>query len=254
MKQEERRFIFKTIRIWNVNEDASRLADTKKYSSISIISYQPLVLSKDFFVKHKKIVNIYLDDEIDNIFYKFNRATRREINKTHSMTDLNIIMEDDNFNEAYDLYKKFEYSQGRVPWRKETFKKVKLFNAYYKGEIVSVITCYDLFPYLQARSMSSARYIDDKEMQKIIGHITRRLIFDICKYAKQREYVFFGLGSINYENEQKSNVSQFKCFFGGKIEDEYEYIYKSKLFIIFAWLASIRAILKSFIYKLSIKK
>lgn len=245
MIKKEKKLFFNAFYVWLVDEKLSDMINKKKYSYIYIYSYKKLNLDKSFRLKQKKIVNIYLKDPLEQILKKFKRATRQEINKTYNIKELTFVMDDKNLEETYKLYKKFEYNQNRVPWKIETFSNVKLFNAYYKGKLISAIPCYDLFPYLQARAMSSDRYQDnDKEMRKIVGHATRRLIYEICRYTKERNYKFFGLGSINYNTEQKSNVSQFKNFFGGIIEDEYSYVYKSRIFKIFEDLVFIKVFLK----------
>ena len=94
--------------------------------------------------------------------------------------------------------------------------------------------CYDLFPYLQVRAMFSKRMgvgEKNKELYKLIGSATRRLIFEICKYGKEKGYEFVGLGSINYSTSQKANVANFKMFFGSREGEEYTYVYKSERFI-----------------------
>jgi hypothetical protein len=240
----EKRWFFNTIRALFVNENLKEIIDKKKYSLISIISYQKLNIDDSFYKKQKKIVNIYLDCSMDDIFKRFNHSTQLEIKKTYKMDGFRFEMEDENLSGTYNLYKEFEYAQGRIPWRLETFKNTKLFNAYYNDELISAIPCYDLHPYLQARAMSSGRYTNDKEMQKIAGYATRRLILEICKYAKDKRYVFFGLGSINQSTAQKANVSQFKGFFGGRVEDEYHYTYKSGIYRMFEKLISIKILIK----------
>jgi len=244
MITREKKLIFNVLRILHVDEDLSALIDKTKYAFISIISYKPLNLGTDFFLKQKNIINIYLTDPIEEIFERFTRSTKLEIKKTYQIQELEFVMDDKNLEGTYNLYKQFEYSQGRVPWKKASFDGVKLFNAYYNGELISSIPCYNLYPYLQARAMFSKRIEGDKQYKKIVGHATRRLVLDICQYAKTHNYLFFGLGSINFESYQKSNVSQFKGFFGGVIENEYTYIYKNSSYKIFEKLLTAKARLK----------
>jgi len=120
------------------------------------------------------------------------------------------------------------------------------FSAYYKGELISLILCFDSFPYLRARSICSKRLeINDKEKYKIISNSTRRLVYEICKYGKERHYRLFDLGSMpsNLKDKKKTGIAKFKGAFGGKLEDEYTYTYKSSLYKFFERLVKIKLFL-----------
>ena len=124
-------------------------------------------------------------------------------------------------------------AQDRVPWGVDTFEGVINFNAYYKDELIASVPCYDTFPYFQVRAMFSKRmgvHGEDAGFYKLIGSATRRLIFEICRYAHKRGCKFVGLGSVNYSDPQKARVADFKMFFGSHLGDEYTYVYKSRWF------------------------
>ena len=202
---------------------------------MAVISYGELGLEKEGFkLKKKQLANVYLDGTSDEILNRFTRSTRQEIQQTFNNPDLAIKINDANFDEVYRLYKNFETAQGRKPWDRASFEGVINFNAYYKGELIACVPCYDLFPYLQIRAIFSKRLSlggQDKALYKLIGSATRRLIFEICKYGNGRNYEFVGLGSVNYSTEQKSNVADFKMFFAPRLGDEYTYTYKSPRFL-----------------------
>jgi len=235
---------FRSLRVLYQNEDLEKIADKNKYDYITVISYRDLGLEKQgFSLAHKKIANIHLSGDMESILNGFARRTRQEIQKTYTIPELEFKIDDQNLAETYKLYREFESAQGRKPWKADTFNSgVKLFNAYYKGELIASVPCYDIFPNLQARAIFSKRLsVEDPELYKIIGYATRRLIYEICAYGKERGYNFFGLGPVVFSTPQKANVAQFKMFFGGKIEDEYTYTYISKRF---AFLRKLRAALK----------
>lgn len=234
MIQEKQKLFFKTIRVLLQNERLPEVADTEKHSFITIISYKPLSLGKEFDLKKKDIVNIYVNKDIKEILAGFKRTTRQEINKTYNIERLKIVADDKNFDTTYKLYKEFEYAQGRVPWGKESFENTVLFNAYFRDTLVSSISCYDTFPYFQVRAMFSKRLSAvDRKLQKIISFSTRRLVYEVCRFAHNKGFTFVGLGSVNFSDPQKARVAQFKNFFGGRVEHEYTYTYKSALFKFF---------------------
>lgn len=220
----------KSIRVLYQGESLGEITDKKRYDYITVISYTDLALEKEgFSVKHKKVANIYLTKTAEEILMGFSRSTRREIHKTQEIPELEFKFDDTNLAETYQLYRQFEFAQGRVPWKIDSFSGTILFNAYYRGKLIAAVPCYDIFPHLQVRAIFSSRLDDcDRETYKIVGSATRRLIFEICKYGMERHYEFVGLGSINYSTSQKSKVADFKMFFGPKVGDEYTYSYKSR--------------------------
>lgn len=248
----EKKFIFNTVRIILEDDKIDKYLDKKKYQKIIIFSYKKLDLGKDFSVFHKLTPNIYLDRDLDNIFSKFNETARNEIRRTFKNLDLKFIADDKNFDEIYELYRSFERSQNRVPFYKNAMKDYLAFSAYYKGELISVILCFDSFPYIRARSICSKRLeIEDKEKYKVISNATRRLVYEICKYGKEHRYELLDLGSMpaDLEDKKKLGIAHFKGSFGGKLEDEYMYTYKSKLYRIFEKLVMIKLLVFKFLGK-----
>lgn len=249
----DKKFIFNAARIVLEDDKISQYLDRKKYQRIVIISYQKLALGDDFQVNRKLTPIIHLDQELDNIFANFNDTTRNEIRKTFKNEELKFVAEDKNFDEIYELYKKFEYSQGRVPFSQKAMKDYLAFTAYYQNKLVSLILCFNSFPYLRARSICSKRLeTQDREKYKIISNAGRRLVYEVCRYGQQRGYKLFDLGSINLEDKQKEGVAGFKSCFGGQLENEYTYTYKSKLYNFFEKFVAVKLFLLKIFNKFKI--
>lgn len=230
-----------SLRVLYQGENLKKLLDKKKYDYITVISYGDLGLEKEgFSLKRKRLANIHLNGSTEEILGKFARRTQQEIARTYKIPELEFRIADTDMEKTYGLYAEFERAQGRKPWKKDTFEGLINFNAYYRGELIASVPCYDLNPYLQVRAIFSKRLKvgeEDREMYKLIGSATRRLIYEICRYGRERNYRFVGLGSVNYSTEQKANVAGFKMFFGSTEGDEYTYTYASRRF---AWLSRIR--------------
>jgi len=178
---------------------------------------------------------------------QFNPSTRNQINRTFNEPAIEFKNGDDCFDDAYSLYKYFEYSQGRVPFPKKEMMHFKPFLAYYEGRPVSLVFCLDQFPFLRARSICSIRLkAEDKALYRWIACASRRLIYEICRYGQEKKYKWLDMGSINLEAGEKSGIAGFKASFHGEIIDEYTYFYKSRVFGIFEKFVKI----KLTIYKL----
>lgn len=227
----EKKFLFfRSVRILYEREDVASLLKKKRRDYVTVVSYRPLSLP-GFKVSVKKVANVRLNASPEKIFGRFSISTRNEINRTYKIKELKFGVPDTNLEGAYDLYCRFERAQGRTPWTIDTYKNTILFNAYFKGELIVSIPCYDIRPYLQIRSISSKRFEkNDRESKKVIGYASRRLICEICRYGRENGYEFAGLGAVNYSTSQKAGVSDFKMFFAPEVGEEYTYTYESGLF------------------------
>ena len=245
---KKKKFIFNTVRIVMEDDKIDKCLDKKKYQKIVIISYNNLNLGKDFHVHHKLTPNIYLDKDLEDILLGLGASTRNQVRRTFREPDLKFVPDDKNFNEVYEVYRGFEYAQGRVPFSKKAMKDYLVFSAYYKGELISMILCFDSFPFLRSRSICSKRLeagYRDKTKYRIISIATRRLVYEVCKYGKERGCKLFDLGSMpaNLDDPKKAGIAGFNGSFGGKLEDEYTYTYKSKIYRTFEKLVGIKLFL-----------
>ncbi len=251
----ERKYkIFRTVRVILDDEKAIDI-DKKDFSKIMILSYKQLSLKKKYYVRKKVTANIDINKDEEEILANFHKTTRNEIRKTYRIKDLKfkLLKDKQEIREAYELHKEFEYKIGRVPFPLSHFKGCLFFGAFYKKKIISLIICYDCFPYLRARAISSLRFYasnkNDKALYNIISYSSRRLIYEVCLWGRKNKYLHFDLGSINPNDEDKKNLYNFKSKFGGKIEKEYTYIYKSFLFSVFEKIVIFKLFFSRFIYR-----
>ncbi|MBI3290918.1 hypothetical protein HYZ76_01390 [Candidatus Falkowbacteria bacterium] len=222
---------FKTIRY--VLEPWPDIAQIKKkFGAIYIVSYDKRNFP-GFSVKVKDTPVIFLNKPLADLFSDFNSTSRNEIRKTfdNKITGLKFIIPDPDLEKNYQLSKEFEYQQGRVPERLEAYQGCKSFAAYYQGEMISSIICYDNGKVLRAKAICSKRLLtEDRDFYKIISYSTRRLVYEICGYGLENGYELFDLGSVNFTKE---NLAQFKMNFTKDLIKEYTYTYKSLWFRFF---------------------
>jgi len=205
------------------------LVRERAYSYVVGISHHLLDLPRDIAVKHKKTINIYLTGKFDDIFKRFNDTARNEIRRTLGSTEFSFSLNDGNYKDAYAMYRAFRVAK-KLELRPLAFlQPCLLFSAYYKGELISTITCYDVFPYLRVQNIFSKLDESNKELRRLTGYATRRLIYEIAGFGNKRGYTLLDMASANFTEPAKAGITQFKSSFGGKVEDEYTYTYRSKM-------------------------
>ena len=223
---------FKTLRV--VLDDAAleqALAE-KKHSYITGLSYRDDLArgEGEIVQKSKKTVLItpgVLGD--DELIASFRDTTRNEVRRTFSLSELSIMLPDPNRNEIYKLYQQFERAGGRPTRRLEYFNRSLLTGAYWNGELIAAVICYDARPYVRVNAIVSRRKAKGDEA-KFVSFATRRLVFELLRYVRDTGYTTLDLGGINETDESKKGITAFKQSFGGQVREEYTYTYKSLTF------------------------
>ncbi len=239
---ESRKFIFKKAYIYSDDQKFKEFYMDGKYSSIVAISYDKL--DEDFLSSHinkrnlkvrvKPITRINLQLSEDEIFKKFNDTAKKHVRRTFRNNDLIFNHTKRPTSGSYAVYADFEYSQGRAPMSEKEFQTYRLFSASYEGKEISGISLVESHPYVRTITIYSRRLsTSDKETYKIIAQASRRIVWEICLWAKKEGFKMFDLGSINLIDPAKAGITDFKASFGGDVINEYTYIYKSTPFIFF---------------------
>lgn len=218
---------FTSARVILEDELFLKLLKNPHYSYITAISHHTLKVPTGVKAKHKKTINIYLDGGIDAVFAKFNDTARNEIRKTFKLEGLEFRHNDGNWEEMYALYRRFRAAKHLEQKPLSFLKPSLVFSLYWRGELISCMTCYDVFPYLRIQNIFSKLNHDDKDLRKMIGYATRRLIYEVCRYGCEHGYRLVDLASANFTDPKKAGITAFKSSFGGVVEDEYTYTYRS---------------------------
>ncbi len=217
----------------------------RTYDRISLLIHHPLEGLQEFRCKHKKTPNIYVTDAIEVVFSRFRDTVRNEINRTLRMPDLEIRIPDTTSSMAFEAYSAFEYSQHRAPISQKEFDVFLHAGAYFQGRFISGVSFFQEHNKLRIRSIYSIRLqakdMADQQLYKIIGYASKRLIYEICTYAKEHGAILVDLASINLTDPEKESIARFKSGFGAHIEDEYQYIHASTAYRLFEHFATMRA-------------
>jgi len=225
---QERRYIFlRSARVILNDALFLELLNKKEYPFIVALSQNKLVVPDSVAQKRKKTVNISLERSPQEILQSFHNTTRNEVRRTFHITELTVTRDDNNFDRAYALYKTFRHAKN-LPVKPPSFlQQAMRWSAYWNGELLAVITCYDVPPYMRIQHIFSR--LGDREMQKRVGYVTRRLVYEACAYGSASGRVFLDMASVNMDNSHKKGITAFKLSFGGVMADEYIYTYRSPL-------------------------
>ncbi len=258
MKIEKNKIIYKTINYLFPNNLSDILKSDslkRKYKRISINSYIDTNDLYGFEKREKKTQIIDLSGKsIEDIFAGFNSQTRNKINRSFKNNELKFKVDDDKFLDNYNLYSDIEYLQGRIPESKKYFKDVKFFSGYLVDELLANIgVVYIDGKILRVINISSKRLgTHDKDKYKMISIISRRIVYEICKYGIENNFARFDFCGINFTDPKKKGITDFKLGFGGETVDEFIYIYKGGVMKLIEKLFSIKKVI--FILTRKIKK
>lgn len=244
-----KKLFFKTASVILEDNKILELINEQRYSSIVALSYNKLdIPNTQLYSKPTLLIDLKKSE--NEIFYTFNDTTRNEIRKTEKNVELNFDNCCNIDKKSYELYKIFEYSQKRVPVSFSDLKEVIFFGANFKNELISGIYVIKSYPYLRIRSIFSKRLeADDKELYKMIGYSTRRIVWNICLWGKQNGFVSLDMASVNINNPKTESIARFKMSFGKDLVPEYTYIYKTELFKLFEKVVFIKIFFKKTIRK-----
>lgn len=232
MKQpyRERKYLFFTYaRVILDDELLDRLVHERAYSYIVGISHKELSFNVPVSIRKKQTINILINKPWEEIFRGFNETARNEIRRTEKMEDLRFTRNDGNWKDVYAMYLRHRKERGLPVHALVFLQQCMLFNAYWKGALISTITCYDAHPYLRIQNIFSRTEEGNKDLRRVAGYAARRLIYEICKYGNMHGYQLLDMASANFTNPTKAGITQFKNSFGGEVANEYTYTYKSPL-------------------------
>ena len=203
----------------------------KKHHYIYLVSYVKCAAPRGCTRTEKHTAVIPLTDAPDAILARFKKNTRNEIRKSEHIPELTFRVDDTNRRESYAVYAHAKTVDGALLSLKREFSQCLLSNAYWKGKMIVSIASYRADGILRFKTIASLRKDEDMD-PRIIGYATRRLVWEICMYGKEKGYTTIDLGGINFSQNAKKGIAQFKQSFGGDVIPEYTYRYESRIFSI----------------------
>ena len=229
MITEKKRLWLRSVSVLLDDEKASQFLSSGVYDSIQVLSYASN-LWPGVEPKTKTTAFIDLLSSEDDMLARMSDTTRNEIRRTYKIPELSFSAPEPVSDDVYSMYLRFEISQGRTPIGRAEMSHYRAIVGRYNGEPFSAVTMIEAKPFLRIRSIFSKRLAADKEMQKVIGYASRRVMWEWCLWGKKNGFEKLDVASVNLTDEGKKGISAFKLSFGGEIGHEYHYAYKKHVF------------------------
>jgi hypothetical protein len=248
---EERRWWFRTLLVLFDDEAALVNATSKRGSHIEAMSYNDLTLPQFSLTQEKKAGIIDLSGSLDEVLASFNTTAQKKISRTMRYEGFRFEAYDWPFPpEGYELYAAFERERGNVPFPLIRLRSCRLFLGYDQNAPVSGAFVYPTIPIARARSFfSRRRSVSDHEAYKRVSLASNRIIFEICRWAKESDRSGFDLGSVNTTEESKAGITNFKLSFNPRLVPEYTYSYSSPFYTVLEnAIAAMRRVRRSFLH------
>ena len=202
----------------------------QKFFYIHLYSYQPVNLP-DFSEQQQIISVIDLGQDETTVFQGFKKNTRNEIHKTEHLAKISFRIPDPDVITSYRFYRQIKRRDGVIPDHRQEFTNCLFFNAYSNATLIVSLSCYQAGNIIRLKHVVSVRKQAEID-SRLVGYASRRLVWEICKYAKHHNYRWFDLAGVNLSDQKKSGVAQFKQSFGGELKTNYVYRYERPLFLL----------------------
>lgn len=222
---------FKKAEIFFDDEAALKAARSGEFDQVTIMSYNNLPLG-DFKVKPKRTAIIDTSGPAESIVRTFNDTAQKHISRTMRYEGFKFGMSAYPFPDGvYQLYAEFERGRGRVAFAPSAFRECLAFFGYDGDSLSSAAFVYPTTPIVRARSFFSARRaVTDHESYKRVGYASKRVIYEVCRWAYENGRSGFDLGPVNETDEIKQGISNFKLSFNPRLVPEYTYARSSLVY------------------------
>ena len=170
----------------------------------------------DVIDKHAVVID--LNNDIEEIFSKFNATARKHIRRFNKLDELSFSDQIFDKREFYKFYCKCEASRGWLPVPQQELFKSIIFYVTYKGSPISGISAYTSNNKIRMGRIFSIRNIATIENSNLIfGVAAKKLVYEFCKYGIKNKFEQLDLGGIDLKSSEKSGISEFKLAFSNKI-------------------------------------
>ncbi|HPI53271.1 MAG TPA: hypothetical protein PLU10_01195 [Chitinophagaceae bacterium] len=196
------------------------LDNCKKDADYSfVVAYDNVLEDQDVEVLDKNACLFDLSLSDDDIVKAFNATGRNEYRRTFRTPGLEFHVGCGNLESYYTFYAACEHARAWYPVPIEELAQCLLFTASFEGEFISGMSCYTGGDTLRVSRIYSTKRINTNPAINgtIFGGAAKRLVVEICSYARTHGFKFVDLGGVDLSGNEKSGISEFKLSLGGKI-------------------------------------
>lgn len=184
-----------------------------------VVCYENVLEDADFEVLDKNacLFDLSLSDE--DMVKAFNATGRNEYRRTFRTPGLEFHVGCDDIESYYAFYAKSEHARAWYPVPKEELSECLLFTASFEGDYISGMSCYTGEDTVRVSRIYSTKRINTNPAINgtMYGGAAKRLVLEICKYAREHGFKFVDLGGVDLSGNEKSGISEFKLSLGGRI-------------------------------------
>lgn len=176
----------------------------------------------DYHITAKTSCMIDLSAGLDAAFARFNPTSRNEVRRADRMPELAFHNDLSAFN--FDTYYAFhtlcEHNRNWFPVPPEELKNSLVFSATHNGVLIAGMSCYAHGKRLRVGRIYSNKRSHQSEVltNLVYGVASKRIVYEICKYACDNGYVSLDLGGVDLTDPAKAGISQFKLSLGGTMQ------------------------------------
>ena len=176
------------------------------------------LIDKNLFLKNSAIIS--LDSNIDDFLANCHDTCRNEIRRTFREEKFSLSNKVKDWNMFYEFYKNCEYARGWMPSPIEELQASKCFQASFDGQLLSGMSCYYNETHVRVNKIFSMRKSKKTSYipSVIFSAASRRIVFEIYRWAIDNGLKFLDLGGIDLKDSSKTGVSKFKQSFGIQVE------------------------------------
>jgi hypothetical protein len=184
-----------------------------------IVSYDGIIEDESFELIDRNACLFDLDLSNEDIIKGFNATGRNEYRRTFRTPGLEFTIGYENFQTYYDFYSKCEYARNWFPVPPIELQQCVIFTASFEGKYISGMSCYTGEDTIRVSRIYSTKRINTNPIitGTIYGGAAKRLVIEICDYARENGYKYVDLGGVDLNSNEKSGISEFKLSLGGKI-------------------------------------
>ena len=196
------------------------LDNCKKDADYSfIVAYDNVLQDQEVEVLDKNACLFDLSLSDDDLVKAFNATGRNEYRRTFRTPGLEFQVGCDNLESYYTFYTACEHARAWYPVPIEELAQCLLFTASFEGDYISGMSCYIGGDTLRVSRIYSTKRINTNPAINgtIFGGAAKRLVIEICHYARTHGFKFVDLGGVDLSGNEKSGISEFKLSLGGKI-------------------------------------
>lgn len=212
---------FRYHRLIAENLDTSTTMALKNNFDYSFVVCYGSISDPDYEITKKNACLFDLTKGLDYVFSKFNATSRNEVRRSEKISELSFYsnINDFNFDEYYYFHQKCEHDRNWYPVPPEELKNSLIFTATYNGMFISGMSCYEHGERIRVgRIYSSKRSMQSDILNNVVyGCASKRIVYEICKYAIQKNFKTLDLGGIDVIDPLKAGITKFKLSLGGDL-------------------------------------